>query len=171
MSEKMTAEDTLDVDNFGGANVNYVVIMFPISCRRVSLSSQDAGQILSEFEVHRALLPNCIATPMVLRYKSQQFEYSKRLILKDYVRESFDEMATVVLPKETISILPCDHLQIEIRHNELGWIVDYNIDTEEILQPPYGIDVLLDAFQLFNANVTVNKYITKMKNIKNKEFK
>ncbi|MDQ6864409.1 MAG: hypothetical protein M3044_11360 [Thermoproteota archaeon] len=159
----------LDADNFNGGNLNHVVIIFPIYCRRVNPSSQDAGKIISKFEIHKLLLPRSLGT--VMRHvEASKIEPTRPLRLEDYVTEWSGELATVVLRKDTMSILPDDHLEIEIRHAELGEIAKYTIDTDEILQSPYGVDVLLDAFHLFKANCTSRGYLTKT-NIRHKDFK
>jgi hypothetical protein len=87
----------------------------------------------------------------------------KQLKFADCKTQKSAEMIEVLLPMVFPSISSDDWIDIEIRYDNLGVIGESKIDTNHILQPPYGIDPLLDGFHLFKAKERLTEYINSKK--------
>ena|GEM_PF-1618767 len=142
-------------------NSNNIVIIFPIYCRQRIPSQNEIGKILAKYEIHELLIPKCNAT--IVRSTDLSNMDHKQLKFADCKTQKSDEMIEVLLPMVFPSISPDDWIDIEIRHDILGVIGESKIDTNHVLQPPYGIDPLLDGFHLFKAKERLTEYINSKK--------
>jgi hypothetical protein len=68
----------------------------------------------------------------------------------------------VYIPK-VFEISPDDSIRIDVVHDKLGNLSEDNIDTNDILIPPYGSDILADSFQLFKAKENLKEYFISKK--------
>lgn len=109
----------LDATPASLVNPNNVLLIFPIYCKRLTLTSDEKGKFLTKYSIHRLLLSECLVKVKIFR--NENIVERPEFQMKEYIQSPYEDMATIRLPM-TQTMLPIDYLELEVVHKSLEGI-------------------------------------------------
>jgi hypothetical protein len=149
----------LDISSLAAVQGNSLLVLFPVYCRSVTLNDKEKGNTLAKYEIQRLLLESC----EVISSKITGERQNRKVLMKDCSVKTLGDMDVVNVPL-LFQVLHNDAVEVNVFHKTLGSIFENRIYGDTILNPPYGHDLLIDAFREFEANIRLNEYLVSKAN-------
>ena len=142
----------LDTIEINSSNRNGIII-FPIYCRVINLSSNEKQKYVAKIEIDSSLFQNCR-----INYDVKHGNNIRYKIRGSDIEIQTSDFVTTILVKTPQDIGIDDYINIEIHLNEIGMILNHKISYDEINVKSHG-SALHSVFDLFNASNSLATYI------------
>lgn len=143
----------MDLPSLEIVQANNLIILFPVYCRSLPTDEKERS-ISANYEVNRSLVEHC----RVVASKTTGEPREVSVEMKECHSETLGEMKILTIPL-SFSVSHNDVVEINVLHEILGSISERRVYGDSILNPPYGHDLLIDAFREFESNLRFSEYL------------